>query len=189
MRRALIAVTVSGLLLTATACGSDDPTSPDAAASGGAPVSAAPGASGAADASGATVAPAGPDDSGATGQVADTRKVCDEYFASIGTSIAGFGEQLGKLTTRQEANDTEQVNQIKGEMRKQIEAYADNVQKITAKAQDKGLVAAGEQASKNIKESAGKEEFYAKVSKLDTFEQEFQNEYATWTAPLSKFCG
>ncbi len=184
MRRALIAATVSGLLFATAACSADNrPTTTPSAGPGGASA-AAPRGSAPAGTAPAGTAPA----AAAGGQADDTQRVCGEYLTTVGTGMAAFGNELGKLVERQSANKPELVKESQDAVKRELEKFAESLQGVTGKAQDRGLVMAGQQAAKNIRDSAGDAEFYKRMSNIDTFEKEFQGQFAAWTAPITAVC-
>ena len=178
MRRALLAVTLSGILLTGSACSK----TPNLATGGKTPTSAP---TAAAPASAPAAAP-GTDSSETK---ADTKRICDEFDKVIEPAMNGFGQKLGVLLVQRGAKNDAEAKKAQGEAKNELVKFADQITEKTAAAKDPALKAAGEESAANIKKSAGSDEFYNNIKDVSSLEKDVQNDFMTWFLPLASLCG
>jgi|SRR4051812_40936963 hypothetical protein len=176
MRRVVLAVVASGLLLTAAACSADEP-GPTAAPAGGASAAAS-----------AAPAPSGPD-AGAGTENPDTKKVCAEVMKVIETDMDGFGAAIGKMIANKEAKSADEAKKAQAAAKQQLESVAKKIRTSSAEALDPGLVAAGEEAADRIEKTAKDPKFFAAITSVESINGTLQKEMVAWVGPLAPICG
>lgn len=170
MQRAIIALTLGGVLLTGAACGAWN--EPSAAPTTAEPTSASRSPS------------AAPSPSDYT---ADTKKVCGEIDQTLDSQMQAFGQELGKMIAYREAKNTEQAQKAKAAAQKELTEIATDIRQSTGAAQDPELTDAGEESAKNVEATAADAQFFDKFRNprdLDALKAEI----TTWLVPLAEFC-
>ena len=168
MRRALLAVALGGLVLTAAGCRSDaHPTANPAA-------SAAP--------SFAEPSSPVPDFS------ADTALVCGKLEKIFNDDLTGFGTQLGKMIAYREAGQTTEADKAKKAAQGELKGVADKVRKESGAAQDPELQAAGQQSADKFLKSANDATFINRIKTTKDLDRTMQAQMTEWLTPVAGFC-
>src|SRR3712207_6749382 len=131
MRRALLTVTLGGVLLAGAACDSDPAPTAGAPSAGGGSV-APPGPS---------TVPSGPD------FTEDTRKVCAELDKRLNKHLEAFGAELGKMIANKEADVSGGAKEAQAKAARELEKFSDDIREAGAKAQDPAVRAATEETA------------------------------------------
>ncbi|GAB1643418.1 hypothetical protein [Krasilnikovia sp. MM14-A1259] len=174
MRRAILAVTLGGVLLSAAACSTDSKTPADAAGPAGTTAAATPAADATSEA---------PDYS------ADTKKVCDKLSKSIESDVKGFATELGKMMAYKAAKQTAAAAKAQKAAGDELKAWADKIRKTAATAKDPKLKAAGAEAADNMAKSADDKALFAKLKDPKDLDKNLEAEFTAWFVPVGGICG
>ncbi|GAB1694805.1 hypothetical protein [Krasilnikovia sp. M28-CT-15] len=164
MRRAILAVTLGGVLLSGTACSNDTKTPADAAAPA------------------TTTTTAAPD------YTADTKKVCDGFEKDLQKGAEAFGKELGKMIGYRETKQTRNAATAKKAAAAELKNWASDVRSATRAAMDPRLQAAGESAAGNMVKAADGDAFFAKFKTEKDVDKHFEAELNGWFTPLNALC-
>jgi hypothetical protein len=162
MRRALLAVSLSGLLLTGAACSSggdsDDPT---AEAPATVPTTAA------------TTSPP-------PNYTANTKKVCAE--------LEDFGTEIGKMIAYKEAKQADNAEKAEKAAGNQLKEVSAQIRKETAAAQDPELKTAGAASAAKFSKSATDTKFFDKIKSTKDLDKVLEGEMTNWLTPVAGYC-
>lgn len=172
MRRALLAVSLSGLLLAGAACGSGGDSEPDNAAEPlweQAPTSAAP------------AVPA-PD------YHADTKKVCTKVNKIFATEVPQFGTAVGKMIAYKEAKQADEAEDAREAASKELKEVGAKVRKETSVAQDPELKAAGETSATKFTKSAADKKLFDGIKTTKDLDKTLTAKMPEWMDPVAGLC-
>ena len=162
MRRAVTALALAVVLLTAAACGTDR--SPQPATSG--PV--------------AAPAPAG----SAPGD-APVRALCETLGKAYSDHLGPFAEALSATvagsTASRDANAQKQARQ-------QLTGLADAITEATRGNPDKQVQADGVQAAEQIRKASADDGFFKKITSPDDVNKVMGTTMTTWLSPVARHC-
>lgn len=167
MRRALLAVALGGVLLTATACDSDAE-SPVAAPAATTPSTAA--------------TSAGPDYS------ANTKLVCGKVEKVFDADLEAFGTQMGKMIAHKEAKQTAEADKAEKAAAAGLKNIAVKVKKETAVAEDPELKAAGEASAAKFATSAADSKFFDSIKTTKDLDKTIEGKMTDWLSPVAGYC-
>lgn len=169
MRRAILAVTLGGLLLTGTACDSDAESTGAVPAPQVTPPSTAP-----------TSPP--PD------YTADTRKICGELQEVFDDGIADFGTEIGIMIANKESKKSAEADAAEKAAATRLRSMARNIRKRTEKAQDPAVKTAGATSAAKFDKAATDTRFYDSIKTEKDFDQAIKSQLGQWLAPVSGYC-
>jgi hypothetical protein len=164
MRRALLAATLGGVLLTGTACDSDARTT-----------------------AGASVGPSTAS-SAPPNYWADTRKVCGKLELIYDKDLESFGTQLGKMIAYKEAKVPAEAKKSKAAAAKQLKTVAAKVRKETSTAADPALTSAGSASAASISKTADDSAFFDKIKSTKDLDKVIESQMTTWFTPVAGYC-
>jgi hypothetical protein len=167
MRRALLAVALGSVLLTATACDSDAET-PAAAPAASTP-STAP-----------TIT--GPDYS------ANTKLVCGKVEKVFDADLESFGTQMGKMIAHKEAKQTAEAEKAEKAAAAGLKSIGVKVKKETAVAEDPELKAAGEVSAAKFATSAADGKFFDSIKTTKDLDRTIEGKMTDWLSPVAGYC-
>ena len=167
MRRALLAVALGGVLLTATACDSDEK-SPAAAPAANAPSAAA--------------SIAGPDYS------ANTKLVCGKVEKVFDADLENFGTQMGKMIAHKEAKQTAEADKAEKAAAAGLKSIAAKVKKETAVAEDPELKTAGATSAAKFAQSAADAKFFDSIKTAKDLDRTIEGKMTDWLSPVAGYC-
>jgi hypothetical protein len=170
MRRAILAATLGGVLLTGAACDSDAETAT------------------AAPASGPTTAPSTPPTTPPPDYSADTRKVCGRVEKVFGTGLKTFGTEVGRMIAYKEAKVPAEVRKSQKAAGARLKAVAANIRKETSAAQDPALKAAGNTSAAKFSKAAADARFFNSIRTQKDFDRTIESRLSEWQRPLSGYC-
>lgn len=169
MRRALLAVTLGGVLLSAAACDSGS----EAPAAAPAPTTAAP------------VATSPPPD-----YSANTELVCGKVQKIFSTSLEqNFSTQMGKMIAYKEAKQTKEAEAAEKAAAAQLKDIGTKVRKETAAAQDPDLKTAGETSAAKFIKSAADAKYFDSIKTSKDLDKTIEGKMTDWLSPVSGYCG
>jgi hypothetical protein len=171
MRRALLAVSLSGLLLAGAACGSGGDSERETAAPvwEQAPTSAPP-------------AEPAPDYS------ADTKKVCTKVNKIFATEVPQFGSAVGKMIAYKEAKQAEEAEQAREAASKELKEVGAKVRKETSAAQDPEVKAAGAASANKFTRSAADKKLFDGIKTTKDLDKALTAKMPEWMAPVAGLC-
>ena len=172
MRTALTAVSLACVLLTATACSSDDNGSETIA---GAPAAETP--------SPVTTTVPEPD------YDASTRKVCATLTKVFDADVAAFGTAMGKMIAYKEAKQTTEAEQARKAASDELKDVAAKVRKATATAEDPELKQAGAVSATKFAKSAQDKALFDKVRTTKDLDRTLAAKMPDWMDPVAGLCG
>jgi hypothetical protein len=167
MRRALLAVALGGVLLTATACDSDAET-PAAAPAASAPSTAA--------------TSAGPDYS------ANTKLVCGKVEKVFDADLETFGTQMGKMIAHKQAKQTAEAEKAEQAAAAGLKDIAAKVKTETAAAEDPELKTAGEASAAKFARSAADAKFFDGIKTTKDLDRTIEGKMTDWLSPVAGYC-
>jgi hypothetical protein len=167
MRRALAAVAIGGVLLTGSACSSDD--KPSAAATPPASPSASP-------------TPTGPD------YTANTALVCGKLQTIFTDDVAAFGTQMGKLIADKEAKAKPEAAAAQKAAQAQLKTVGEKIRTETAAALDPELQQAGATSADKFAKSAADTKLFDSIKSTSDLTKVMQGQMAEWLTPVAGFC-
>jgi hypothetical protein len=167
MRRALLAVALGGLLLTAAACDSG------AESTDAAPAATVPSA-----------APTSP----APDYTANTKLVCGNVSAIFSDDMTGFHTEMGKMIARKEAKETAEAEQAEKAARAQLKSVGAKIKKATAAAQDPDLQPAGAASAAKLAKSAADARFFDSIKTEKDLDGRIEAKLVDWMNPVTGFC-
>jgi hypothetical protein len=167
MRRALLAVALGGLLLTAAACDSG------AESTEAAPAATVPSA-----------APTSP----APDYTANTKLVCGNVSAIFSDDMTGFHTEMGKMIARKEAKETAEAEQAEKAARAQLKSVGAKIKKATAAAQDPDLQTAGAASAAKLAKSAADAKFFDSIKTEKDLDGRIEAKLVDWMNPVTGFC-
>jgi hypothetical protein len=167
MRRAILAVTLGGVLLTSAAC--------DSAAK---PVASAP----------SVAAPTPTPTVSAADYSADTRKVCDNVQKIFDNDIKPFGAALGKMIVFKDAKLSAEVTNAQKAATAQLKTVATKLRKATKDAEDPAVMMAGESSAAKLDLSAADKKLYDQVKNEKDVDRFIDGHVGDWLTPISGYC-
>lgn len=170
MRRALLAVTLGGVLLTGTACDGDAETT--AATAPTAP----------------TATPSTVPTTPLPDYSANTRKVCGRVEKVFGTGLKTFGTEVGKMIAYKEAKVTVEAKKSQQAAGDRLKAVAASIRKETSTAQDPALKAAGRTSAAKFTKAAADTRFFNSIKTQKDFDRIIEGRLSEWQRPLSGYC-
>jgi hypothetical protein len=169
MRRAILAVTLGGVLVTATACGTDRSTGASAAPP--APASATP-------ESASTV----PDYS------ADTKAVCGRLETIFNGGLTAFHTQMGKMIANKEAKLAPEAATAQKAAGAELKKVGAKIKTETAAARDPQLRAAGAASAAKFTKSATDKAFFKKIKTQKDYDRLIEDQLQQWFTPAAGYC-
>jgi hypothetical protein len=170
MRRAILAVTIGGVLLTGSACDSDnDATSTNAAP---API-----------ATPSTEAP-----SPAPDYTANTRLVCGNVQKIFTADLKTFATDLGKMIANKEAKQTAAAAGAQKAAGQQLKIVGAKLKKTTAAAEDPQLREAGGISAAKFAKSANDKAFFNKIKTSKDLDRIIEGQLNEWFTPVAGYC-
>ncbi|RZU50562.1 hypothetical protein EV385_2337 [Krasilnikovia cinnamomea] len=170
MRRALLAVTLGGALLTTAACDDAETATPTAAGTSVPPSAAAP----------ATTA---------ANYAANTKKVCGQVETIFTADLKNFGTELGRMIAFREAKQAEPAAKAEKAARAELKKVAEKIRKQTATAQDPELRKAGAESAAKFSKSAQDTALLSKIKTTKDLDKSLEGLMATWLTPVAGVCG
>ena len=167
MRRAILALALGGVLLSAAACDSD------AESSTAAPAAATPSA---------TPTSAAPDYS------ANTALVCGKVQTVFTKDLQSFGTQLGKMIAYKEAKQAADAEKAETAAKKQLKAVGAKVLKETSAAEDPDLVTAGKTSAAKFTRSAADTRFFDGIKTTKDLDRTIEAKMTDWLSPVAGYC-
>jgi hypothetical protein len=171
MRTALLAVSLGGLLLTGTACSSDD--------NGSGTTAQAPAAQTPSQA--ATTIPA-------PNYYANTRKVCTAVNKIFDADVAQFGTAMGKMIAYKEAKQAAEAEQARKAASQELKDVSAKVRKETAAAEDPDLKRAGALSATKFSKSAADKALFDKVKTTKDLDRTLATKMPDWMDPVAGLC-
>jgi hypothetical protein len=170
MRRAFLAMTIGGVLLTGAACGSDADTT-----AGPAPSTAA-------------AAPSSEPASPAADYTANTKLVCGKVQKILTEDLKDFGTEMGKMIAYKEAKQTADAEAARKAAGQQLKTVSAKVKKETAAAQDPQLQAAGATSAAKMVKTANDDGFFAKIKSTKDLDKVIETQLTEWFTPVAGYC-
>ena len=167
MRRALLAVALGGLLLTAAACDSD------AESTAAAPAATTPST---------TPTSAAPD------YTANTKLVCDKVSAIFSKDLNGFHTEMGKMIARKEAKEAAEADLAEKAAKAQLKTVGTKIKKETAAAEDPDLQTAGAASAAKLAKSAADAKFFDGIKTTKDLDGKIEGKLTDWMSPVTGFC-
>ena len=172
-----VAVGVSALLLSISACDSGSATT----------------ATGTKTTAGATTAAdepaAEPTEAEDVDYTADNKKTCAKVDKLLeGKEMERFAKKLGEMIVYKQAKQTAKAKGAREDAKKELKGLATAMRRDTSKAKDPKLKAAGEEAAVAVEKSSGDNAFFAKLTTLKAVNKNLQSEMTPWLVPLASFC-
>ena len=171
MRTALLAGSLACLLLTGTACSSDDNGSETIAE---APVAETP----------STVTTTVP----APNYYANTRKVCAALNKIFDADVAEFGTAMGKMIAYKEAKQTTEAEQARAAASKELKEVGAKVRKETAAAEDPDLQQAGAISATKFSKSSADKALFDKIKTTKDLDRTLAAKMPDWMDPVAGLC-
>jgi Zn-dependent oligopeptidase len=172
MRRALLAVTFGGLLLTGTAaCSGGDDTGSVAEA----PAIVVP-----SSAAASTTPP--PDYS------ANTKQVCAKVEKVFDAELEDFGTEIGKMIAYKEAKQTDNAEAAEKAAGKQLKGVGTQIRTLTAAAKDPQVKAAGATSAAKFTKSASDSKFYDRIKSTKDLNKILESKMTEWLTPIAGYC-
>jgi hypothetical protein len=172
MRRAILAVTIGGVLLTGAACDND------AADTAGA-TTAAPSA---------TAAPSQLPSSPPPDYTANTKLVCGKVEKIFNDGLQGFATDLGKMIAHKEAKQTAEADAAQRSASTALKNVGTQVKNATATADDPALRTAGAASAAKFAKSAGDDKFFDKIKTTKDLNSIIEGQLAEWFTPVAGYC-
>ena len=169
MRRAILAVTIGGVLLTGTACDSDAETTAAAASSPAITPSAEP-----------TSPP--PD------YTANTKLVCGKVEKILNEDLKGFATAIGKMIAYKEAKQTTEADAAQKSASKELKDVGAQVKKETSAAEDPALKTAGATSAAKFAKTAGDDKFFDKIKTTKDLDAIIEGQLTEWFTPVAGYC-
>jgi hypothetical protein len=167
MRRALLAVALGGVLLSAAACDSDTETpaaAPAASAPSTAPASAAP------------------------NYLANTKLVCGEVEKIFDADLQSFGAQMGKMIAYKEAKQTADAEKAEKAAAANLKAISAKIRKETASAENPELKTAGDASADKFASSATDAKFFDGIKTTKDLDKTIESKMTEWLSPVAGYC-
>jgi hypothetical protein len=171
MRTALLAGSLACLLLTGTACSSDDNGSETIAE---APVAETPSTA-------TTTVPA-------PNYYANTRKVCAALNKIFDADVAEFGTAVGKMIAYKEAKQTAEAEQARAAAGKELKEVGAKVRKETAAAEDPELKEAGAISATKFSKSSTDKALFDKIKTTKDLDRTLAAKMPDWMDPVAGLC-
>lgn len=169
MRRALLALALGGVLLTAAACDSDAENTGTAAAPATTTPSAAP-------------ILTGPDYS------ANTKLVCGKIEGVFTKDPVTFGSHLGKMIANKEAKQSAEADKAEAAAKRHLKDVGAKLRKETAAADDPALVAAGQTSAVKFAKSAADTTFFDSIKSTKDLDRTIEAKMTDWLSPVAGYC-
>lgn len=167
MRRALLAVTLGGVLLSAAACDSGT----EAPVAAPAPTTAAP-----------VVTSPAPDYS------ENTKLVCGKVQTIFNTNLQNFATQMGKMIAYKQAKQTAEAETAEKAAAAQLKDVATKVRKETAAAEDPELKTAGETSAAKFAKSAADAKYFDSIKSDKDLNKTIEAKMTDWLSPVAGYC-
>ncbi|MEV4704784.1 hypothetical protein [Actinoplanes sp. NPDC049316] len=168
MRRALLAATLGGLLLSGAACSSDGDAKPEAGATAAAP----------------TTAPTSPPPD----YTANTKKVCAKLDKIFDAELEDFGTEIGKMIAYKEAKQADNAEAAEKAAGKQLKDVGAKIKKETAAAQDPELQQAGATSAAKFTKSATDSKLFDKIKTTKDLDKVLETQMTNWLTPVAGYC-
>jgi len=170
MRRAILAVTIGGVLLTGSACDSDsDATSTNAASAPPAVPSTEP-------------------PSPLPDYTANTRLVCGNVQKIFTDDLKTFAADLGKMIANKEAKQATAAAGNQKAAGQQLKNVGVKLKKTTAAAEDPLLREAGATSAAKFAKSANDKAFFNKIKTTKDLDRIIEGQLNEWFTPVAGFC-
>ncbi|WP_067509055.1 hypothetical protein [Actinoplanes sp. TFC3] len=172
MRRALLAVTFGGLLLSGAACSSGGN---DADSTAQAP---------------AIVTPSSPAEttSPPPDYTANTKQVCSKVEKIFDAELEDFGTEIGKMIAYKEAKQSDNAEAAEKAAGKQLKNVGAQIKKLTAAAQDPQVKEAGATSSAKFTKSAADGTFFDKIKSTKDLDKVLESQMTEWLTPIAGYC-
>ena len=168
MRRALLAVTLGGVLLSAAACDSG---------------SEAPAAAPAATTPAPVVTSSAPDYS------ENTELVCGKVKTIFSTSLEqNFSTQMGKMIAYKQAKQTAEAEAAEKAAAAQLKDIGAKVKKETSVAEDPDLKTAGATTAAKFTKSAADSKYFDGIKTEKDLNKTIEAKMTDWLSPVSGYC-
>ena len=170
MRRAILAVTVGGVLLAASACDSASDTTATSASTAPAPV--------------VSTAPsiAVPD------YTANNKVVCGKVNKILKEDLNDFATDLGKMVANKEAKLTPEADKAQKDAAAVLKSVGTNLRTATASAQSPELKTAGATSAAKFLKSAGDDKFFDAIKTQKDINKVLDEQTTEWFTPVAGFC-
>jgi hypothetical protein len=165
MRRAVLALIVGGALLTATACGSANNATPNAAPNPGQPVAAS-----------AVAAPP---------VEATTKQQCEALGQVYSKNMGEFAESLTKMV---DGRKTSAAKATQEAAQKSLSSFATAVRASTETATDAAFVQIGRQTSEQLQAKSKDKAFFDKIQTTGDVNTLLGPTLKQWLSPLTSRC-
>jgi hypothetical protein len=170
MRRALLAVSLSGLLLSGAACSSGGDSDPVAEAPATVPSTAE-----------TTTSPP-------PNYTANTKKVCDKLEKIFDAELEDFGTEIGKMIAYKEAKQSDEAEQARKAASKELKEVGAKVRETTAAAEDPDLKEAGAISATKFSKSAADKALFNKVKTTKDLDKTLATKMPDWMDPVAGLC-
>jgi hypothetical protein len=167
MRRAILAVTIGGVLLTSAACDS------------GSKPSTAPAS--------AEVVPSAPT-SLAPDYSANTALVCGKVQKIFNTGLKGFATDLGKMIANKEAKQTAAATTAQKAAAKELDSVGGQVKTATESAEDPEIRSAGAESAAKFVKSASDAGFFGRIKTTKDLDKIIEAQLNEWFTPVAGYC-
>jgi hypothetical protein len=168
MRRAFLAMTIGGVLLAGTACGSDADTAVSAPS--------------------APAAPSSEPTSPPPDYTANTKLVCAKVQKILTEDLKGFGTEMGKMIAYKEAKQTADADAARKSAGQELKDVSAKVKKETAAAQDPQLETAGATSAAKMVKTANDDTFFAKIKTTKDLDKVIETQLTEWFTPVAGYC-
>jgi len=170
MRRAILAVTIGGVLLTGSACDGDS----DATSTKSAPAPVA--------------VPSTEPPSPVPDYTANTRLVCGNVQKIFTNDLKTFATDLGKMIANKEAKQATAAAGAQKAAGQQLKQVGAKLKKTTAAAEDPQLREAGAISAAKFAKSATDKAFFNKIKTTKDLDRIIESQLNTWFTPVAGFC-
>jgi hypothetical protein len=168
MRRAILAVTIGGVLLTTSAC--DSTAKPETA-----PAS-------------AEVAPSAAPASSAPDYSASTALVCGKVQKIFDGGLKDFATDLGKMIANKEAKQTAPAAAAQKAAAKELNGVGQQVKAATATAEDPEIQTAGAASAAKFVKTAADKSFFDKIKTTKDLDRIIEAQINEWFTPIAGYC-
>jgi hypothetical protein len=168
MRRAILAVTIGGVLLTSSAC------------DGGPKPSSAPASVGVVTPSAAV--------SSAPDYSASTTLVCGKVQTIFNTGLKSFATELGKMIANKEAKQTAAAAAAQKAAAKDLAGVGDQVKAATKTAEDPQVASAGAESAAKFVKTANDKSFFNKIKTTKDLDKIIEAQLNEWLTPVAGYC-
>ena len=167
MRRALLALALGGVLLSAAACDSD------AGSTTAAPA--------------ATTPPAVPT-SPAPDYSANTKLVCGKITTIYSENFTGFATAMGKMIAHKEAKQTAEAEKAEKVAAAHLKSIGASIAKETKAAEDPELKTAGAASAAKLTKSAADTKFFDGIKTTNDLNRTIEARMTDWMSAVNGYC-